>query len=168
MPIDWYHSYPPSRAIRQYLWGVFLTPLRNLQTRAAFIAPFTSEEWLMTIKKGSFRIWQLKPNFFIAHLQILAWCKTKGAVRAVCALLRIWLLSTWRPCVKGLSIDGGRVDFSKNPPRPFLSWRSMEWAYFRPYPSRWTVPLKSLYLVITSNLTHLQGSNKEVKIMSRI
>jgi hypothetical protein len=31
--------------------GVFLTQLRNLQTRAAFIAPFTSEELLMTIKK---------------------------------------------------------------------------------------------------------------------
>ncbi len=32
------------------------------------------------------------PNFFIEHLPILARCKTKGAVRAVGALLRNWQL----------------------------------------------------------------------------
>jgi hypothetical protein len=35
-----------------------------------------------------FRNWQLIPNFFIALLQILGRYKTKGAVAAVCALLR--------------------------------------------------------------------------------
>ncbi len=36
---------PPLGIENRRNWGVFLTPLRNLQTRAAFIAPFTSEEW---------------------------------------------------------------------------------------------------------------------------
>jgi hypothetical protein len=26
----------------------------------------------------------------------------------------------WCPCFKGLSLDGGQADFSKNPPRHFL------------------------------------------------
>ncbi len=26
----------------------------------------------------------------------------------------------WHPCIKGLSLNGGRVDFSKKPPRRFL------------------------------------------------
>jgi hypothetical protein len=26
----------------------------------------------------------------------------------------------WRPWVKGLSLDGGQADFSKNPPQRFL------------------------------------------------
>jgi hypothetical protein len=46
----------------------------------------------MTIKKNSFRNWQLIPNFFIAHLPILVRCKTKGAVGKMCALLRNWQL----------------------------------------------------------------------------
>ncbi len=46
----------------------FLTPLRNLQRRAAFIAPFTSEKWKMTIEKCLFRLWPLKMIFFIARL----------------------------------------------------------------------------------------------------
>jgi hypothetical protein len=41
-------------------------------------------------KKGLFRNWPLIQNFFIAYLSILVRCKTKGAVGAVCALLRIW------------------------------------------------------------------------------
>jgi hypothetical protein len=40
----------------------------------------------MTIKKSFSRNWQLKPNFFIAHLPILVRCKTKGAVGAECDL----------------------------------------------------------------------------------
>jgi hypothetical protein len=28
--------------------------------------------------------------------------------------------TSWRPCVKGLSLNGGRVDFSKKPPRRFF------------------------------------------------
>ncbi len=39
----------------------------------------------MTIKKSLFRHWPLIPNFFIAYLSILVWCKTKGAVGAVWA-----------------------------------------------------------------------------------
>jgi hypothetical protein len=35
---------PPLAIEKRRNRGVFLTPLRNLQTRAAFIAPFTSEE----------------------------------------------------------------------------------------------------------------------------
>jgi hypothetical protein len=46
-----------------------------------------------------------------------------------------------RPWVKGLSLEGGRANFSKKPPRHFLLERPIEWAYFRPHPSRWTVPL---------------------------
>jgi hypothetical protein len=42
----------------------------------------------MTIKKILFRNWQFIQNFFIAPLPILEPCKTKGAVGAVCALLR--------------------------------------------------------------------------------
>ncbi len=59
----------------------------------AFIAAFTSEKQWMTIKKSLFCTWPLIPNVFIAHLLILVQCKTKGAVRAVCALLHIWPLS---------------------------------------------------------------------------
>ena len=39
------------------------------------------------IKKSLFRNWQLKPNFFIAHLPILVRCKTKGGVGAECDLI---------------------------------------------------------------------------------
>jgi hypothetical protein len=35
---------PPLACEKRRNGGVFLTPLRNLQTRAEFIAPFTSEE----------------------------------------------------------------------------------------------------------------------------
>ncbi len=67
--------------------------LRDLQTRGAFIAAFTSGKRLMTIKKSLFRHWPLIMNFFVAYFLILVRCKTKGAVGAVCALLRIWPLS---------------------------------------------------------------------------
>jgi hypothetical protein len=73
--------------------GVLLTPLHILHMRRAFTAAFTSEKRWITIKKSLFRHWPLIPNFFIAHLSSLVRCKTKGAVRAVCALLRIWPLS---------------------------------------------------------------------------
>jgi hypothetical protein len=46
----------------------------------------------MTIKKSTFRNWQLIPNFFIARLPILVRCETKGAVGTVCALLGNWQL----------------------------------------------------------------------------
>ena len=35
---------PPLAIENRRNWGVFLTPVRNLQTRAAFIAPFTIVE----------------------------------------------------------------------------------------------------------------------------
>jgi hypothetical protein len=57
--------------------------------RGALIAAFTSEKSWMMIKKSLFRNWPLILNVFIAHLSILVPRKTKGAVRAVCALLRI-------------------------------------------------------------------------------
>jgi hypothetical protein len=44
--------------------------IRNLQMRGAFIAAFTSEKQLMTIKKSLFRHWPLIPNFFYAYLSI--------------------------------------------------------------------------------------------------
>jgi hypothetical protein len=66
--------------------------LRDLQTCKDIIVAFTSEKPWMTIKKSLFCNWPLIPNFFIAHLYIVARCKTKGAVRAVWALLRIWPL----------------------------------------------------------------------------
>jgi hypothetical protein len=34
----------------------------------------------------------------------------------------------WRPCVKGLSLDGGQADFSKKPPQCFLNRMSLFWA----------------------------------------
>jgi hypothetical protein len=68
--------------------------LRILQTRGAFIAAFTSEKTTDDNQKSLFRHWPLIMNFFEAHLSILVRCKTKGAVGVVCALLRIWLLST--------------------------------------------------------------------------
>jgi hypothetical protein len=78
---------------KEEIEGVLLTPLRILQMRGAFIAAFTIEKRWMKIKKSLFRNSPLIPNFFIAHLSSLVRCKTKGAVRAVCALLRIWSLS---------------------------------------------------------------------------
>jgi hypothetical protein len=36
--------FPPLACEKRRIIGVFLTPVRNLQTRAAFIAPFTIEE----------------------------------------------------------------------------------------------------------------------------
>jgi hypothetical protein len=39
-------------------------------------------------QKSLFRNWQLIPIIFIAHLPILVQWKTKGAVGAVCGLLR--------------------------------------------------------------------------------
>jgi hypothetical protein len=67
--------------------------LHNLQTRGAFIAAFTSEKRLMTIKKSLFRHWALIMNYLIAYFSILVRCKTKGTVGAVCALLGICPLS---------------------------------------------------------------------------
>jgi hypothetical protein len=62
----------------------------------AFIAAFTSEKPRMTIKKGYSAIGH-RYRIFSLCIPILVRCKTKGAVRAVCALLRIWPLSAqWR------------------------------------------------------------------------
>jgi len=36
-------------------------------------------------------------KFFVAYFSILVRCKTKDAVGAVCALLRIWPLSAYWP-----------------------------------------------------------------------
>jgi hypothetical protein len=63
--------------------------LRNLQTRKAFIAAFTSEKRLITIKKSLFHHWPLIMNFLVAYFLILVRCKTKGAVGAVCASIRV-------------------------------------------------------------------------------
>ena len=71
--------------------------LRYLQMRGAFIAAFTSGKRLMTIKKSLFRHWPLIMNFFIAYFSILVRCKTKGAIGAVCALLRNWQLGAELP-----------------------------------------------------------------------
>jgi hypothetical protein len=100
--------------------------LRNLQRRWAFIPDSPIEEWNRTIKKISSRNWKLIQNFFFTRLSILVQCKTKGAVRAVYALLRIARLAIrclianyctrWRSNIKELSQDGGRADFSKNLP----------------------------------------------------
>jgi hypothetical protein len=96
--------------------------LRNLQTCGAFIAAFTSEKRLITIKKSFFRHLLLIMKFFVAYFSILVRCKTKGAVRVVCPLLRIWPLSAKWPIavldgaesLKGFhfSHDEGRADFS--------------------------------------------------------
>jgi hypothetical protein len=48
-------------------------------------------------QKSLLHNWQFIPNFFIAHLPILVRCKTKGAVRALCALLSNWQLSALLP-----------------------------------------------------------------------
>jgi hypothetical protein len=96
--------------------------LRNSQTRGAFIAASTSEKQLATNKKSLFRHWPLIMNFFVAYFSILVRCKTKGAVGAVCALLRIWPLSAYRPIVvlngaeslKGFHAMGDGRIFLKN------------------------------------------------------
>jgi hypothetical protein len=72
-------------------------------------------------KKVLFRKGQLIPNFFIVHLPILVRCKTKGAFRALCALLRNWQLGAncqllyvmWRLNFKGLSQYRGGGFFLK-------------------------------------------------------
>ncbi len=69
--------------------------VRNLQMHGAIIT--ASEKFIDNDKKSWFRNWPLPPNFFTAHLYILVRCKTKGAVRVVCALLRIFPLSTQWP-----------------------------------------------------------------------
>ena len=60
----------------------------------------------------------MKMIFFIARLQILVWCKTKGAVRALCALLRICpLTAEWPITVRDGALElkgsqrmrGGRI-----------------------------------------------------------
>ncbi len=71
----------------------------------------------------------------------------------------------WRPWVKGLSLDGGRLNFSKKPPRRFLSERPIEWAYFRPDPSRWTVPLMLLFFLQT-HFSQLHWKYLEVVLSS--
>jgi hypothetical protein len=68
--------------------------LCNLQTRGALIAAFTSKIRWMT--KSFFRHWLLVQYFFIAYLQIIVRCNTKGTVGAVCVLLRIWPLSNYQ------------------------------------------------------------------------
>jgi hypothetical protein len=62
--------------------------LRNLQMRGAFIAAITSEKREMTIKKCIPPL-AIDNKFFIAYLSILVRCKTKGALRVVCVLMRI-------------------------------------------------------------------------------
>ncbi len=65
-------------------------------------------------------------EFFIAYLPILGQCKTKGAVRAVCAFLRIWPLGAYikwpitdgAVYLKGPSQDGGGTEFSKKATAP--------------------------------------------------
>ncbi len=76
----------------------------------------------MTIKKSLFRNWQLIPSFFIAPLSILVRCKTKGAVRVVCALLCKWQLGAKLPItvrdgaltLTGSHMMGDWQIFSKN------------------------------------------------------
>jgi hypothetical protein len=80
-------------------------------------------------QKSSFRNGLLISNFFIAHLWILVRYKTKGAVGVVstyCAFAHLAIeclmanyCTRWRRIFKGLSHDGGRVEFSKKPPGHF-------------------------------------------------
>jgi hypothetical protein len=61
----------------------------------------------MTIKKVYSAIGPLKQYFFSEHLPILARCKTKGTVRALCALLQNWQLGAY---IKGSHRMGdGRI-----------------------------------------------------------
>ncbi len=85
---------PSIRHLAQLQWLPILPilSLHKLQRRGAFIAAFTSEKQWMTIQKSVFLNWRLIPTFFIAHMPILARCKTNGAVRAVWALLCNWQL----------------------------------------------------------------------------
>jgi hypothetical protein len=61
-------------------------------------------------------------NFFVAYFSILVRCKTKGAVGAVCASLRIWPLSAYWPItvldaaesLKGFYMMGDGRIFLKN------------------------------------------------------
>ncbi len=61
--------------------------LCNLQRYTALIPA------LQVKNESLFRNWQFMLNFLIAHLQILVRYKTKGAVRALGALMRNWQLS---------------------------------------------------------------------------
>jgi hypothetical protein len=48
---------------KEEIEGIFLTTLRILQMRRAFIAALKSEKRWMAIKKSLFRNWPLIPNF---------------------------------------------------------------------------------------------------------
>jgi hypothetical protein len=105
--------------------------LRNLQMLGAFTAAFTIEKREMTIKKSIFGHWSLIQNFFIAYLPILVRCKTKGAVREVCVLLRIWPFKVLTNEKRGgLSV----VSFDRSPFKLFSLKFSNNWC--RPQPVR--------------------------------
>jgi hypothetical protein len=86
--------------------------LLNLQRSGAFIAAFTSEKLKMTIKKSSFRNWQLILKFSIGHFPVLIRYKTKSEVGTLC----LTKSTRWRYNFKGLSEDGGLAEFSKKTP----------------------------------------------------
>jgi hypothetical protein len=46
-------------------------------------------------RRQSKKVYSTIGHFFIAYLLILVGCKTKGAVRAACVLLRIWPLRVY-------------------------------------------------------------------------
>jgi hypothetical protein len=108
------------------------------------------DKWKKVILKGSLRHWLQFPNSFIAPLQTSANRKLTAADIAVCAV------GNYDPNCKQLykvalnlsrALTGwGTGGFFLKPPRLTLLWRPVEWNYFRPDPSRWTVPLKSFTL----------------------
>jgi hypothetical protein len=119
--------------------------LRNLQTSGAFIAVFTSEKWLMTIKKSLFRHWSLIMIFF-AYFSILVWCKTKGAVGAVCVLLLIWpltlsLTGSWPTSISRLEACSGPLKRATLAEKRLFWWRHCQWGesnfnQLSPFPSQ--------------------------------
>jgi hypothetical protein len=125
-------------------------------TLSSRLLQVTNESW--KFKKSLFRNWQLIPNLFIAHLPILVRCKTEGEVGAVCALqvtaqLAIRCMHNCQVAVrdgtvtlKGSDRKGDGQIFSKNLRASLFhdNLSSIEWAYIRPDPSRWTVvPLRT-------------------------
>jgi hypothetical protein len=100
--------------------GVLLTPLRILQMRRAFIAAFTTMDdnhkkfipQLAIDTEFCQALYDVKPKVQSDR------CAPYCALATECLMTNYCI--RWRGIFKGLSQDGGRKDFSKNPLRHFL------------------------------------------------
>ncbi len=110
---------PPLASEKRRNWDILLTPLRNLQTCSIFSGFY---QWRMIDDNRKRFILHLAIDIDFFHSAFvnpcIMYCKTKGAVRAVCALRRIclfsayWLITVWDDAIalKGSHpIGDGRI-----------------------------------------------------------